>query len=231
VTLRHTSGPLQMLAAYTYSKSIDLSSDLGEEVNPLNPELLRAPSAFDLRHNFVVTHNYRLPFARLLLRSNRWTDGWTLSGITRFSTGFPVTLVNYGDNSLLGAEPNGVNNFGVDEPDVTPGKLNLNGNPRNGRPYFNTALFSENALGTPGDSPRRFFYGPGMANFNLTLQKALQLTESKALQFRVESFNVFNHTEFFGAEAVNGNISSPTFGQVVNAQPPRLLQVAAKLQF
>ncbi len=112
VTLRHTSGPLQLLAAYTYSKSLDQSSNLGEEVNPLNPSLSRALSAFDMTQNFVVSYNYQLPFARLLHATNRWTQGWELSGITRFSTGLPVTLVNYGDNSLLGAEPNGINNYG-----------------------------------------------------------------------------------------------------------------------
>jgi hypothetical protein len=231
VTLRHTSGPLQLLAAYTYSKSIDQSSNLGEEVNPLNPSLSRALSAFDITQNFVVSYNYQLPFARLLRATNRLTQGWELSGITRFSSGLPVTLINYGDNSLLGAEPNGINNYGVDEPDVAPGSLNLNHNPRNGQPYFNAALFSENALGTPGDASRRYFYGPGMENFDMALLKTLRITESKSLQFRLEGFNIFNHAQFFGPQAVDGNISSATFGQVVSAMPPRLVQAGAKFIF
>jgi hypothetical protein len=231
VMLRHTSGPLQLLAAYTYSKSIDQSSNLGEEVNPLNPSLSRALSAFDITQNFVVSYNYQLPFARLFRAANRWTEGWELSGITRFSTGFPVTLINYGDNSLLGAEPNGINNYGVDEPDVVAGSLNLNHNPRNGQPYFNAALFSNNALGTPGDASRRYFYGPGMENFDMALLKNLRLTETKSLQFRIEAFNVFNHAQFFGPQAVDGNISSLTFGQVVSAAAPRLVQLGAKFTF
>jgi Carboxypeptidase regulatory-like domain/TonB dependent receptor len=231
VTVRHTSGPLQLLAAYTYSKSLDQSSNLGEEVNPLNPSLSRALSAFDITHNFVVSYNYRLPFAGLFRAANRWTQGWELSGITRFSTGLPVTLVNYGDNSLLGAEPNGINNYGVDEPDVSPGSLNLNRNPRNGQPYFDAALFSDNALGTPGNASRRYFHGPGMENFDMALLKNLRLTESASLQFRLEAFNVFNHAQFFGPQAVDGNISSTTFGQVVSAAAPRLVQVGAKFTF
>ncbi len=231
VTLKHTSGPLQLLAAYTYSKSLDQSSNLGEEVNPLNPSLSKALSAFDIRHNFVVSYNYRIPFNRLFKSDNRWVQGWELSGITRFSSGLPVTLVNYGDNSLLGAEPNGINNYGVDEPDVTLGALDLNRNPRNGQPYFNASLFSENALGTPGNASRRYFSGPGMENFDMALLKNLRITESQSLQLRLEAFNVFNHAQFFGPQAVDGNISSSTFGQVVSALPPRLVQVAAKFMF
>ena len=231
VTLRHTSGPLQLLAAYTYSKSIDQSSNLGEEVNPLNPSLSRALSAFDIPQNFVVSYSYQLPFARIFRAANRATGGWEVSGITRFSAGFPVTLINYGDNSLLGAEPNGVNNYGVDEPDVAPGSLDLNHNPRNGQAYFNASLFSENALGTPGNASRRYFFGPGMANFDIALMKTLRLTESKSLQFRVEGFNIFNHAQFFGPQAVDGNISSTTFGQVISAAAPRLAQVSAKFIF
>jgi hypothetical protein len=231
VTLRHTSGPLQLLAAYTFSKSLDQSSNLGEEVNPLNPSLSRALSAFDITQNFVVSYSYKIPFQRLLHAANRWTDGWEISGITRFSTGMPVTLINYGDNSLLGAEPNGINNYGVDEPDVARGSLNLNHNPRNGQSYFNAGLFTENALGTPGDASRRYFHCPGMESFDMALLKNLRLSESKSLQFRLEAFNVFNHAQFFGPQAVDGNISSATFGQVVSAAAPRLVQVGLKFAF
>jgi hypothetical protein len=142
-----------------------------------------------------------------------------------------VTLINYGDNSLLGAEPNGINNYGVDEPDVSAGPLNLNHNPRNGQAYFNAGLFSDNALGTPGNASRRYFHGPGMANFDIALAKTVRLTEAKSLQLRLEGFNVFNHAQFFGPQAVDGNISSETFGQAVSAMAPRLVQAGAKFTF
>ena len=64
------------------------------------------------------------------------TGGWELSGITRASTGFPVTLHADGDNSLMGSIPNGVNNHSLDLPDYNGGRLNLNGNPRNGAALF-----------------------------------------------------------------------------------------------
>jgi hypothetical protein len=231
VSLRHTSKHLQLLGSYTFSKSIDQSSNVGEQVNPINPALSRALSAFDVKHNFVVSYAYDLPFERLFGVSNPWTTGWTLSGITHFSSGFPVTLLNYGDNSLLGAEPNGINNYGVDEPQYVPGPLNLNSNPRNQKSYFNTSLFSLQPLGDPGNAKRRFFYGPGIDNYDMALLKTFSLTESKTLQFRFEGFNIFNHAQFYGPASVNGNINSSTFGDVVSAAAPRLLQAAVKFVF
>jgi len=231
LSLRHTSQRLQLFASYTYSKSIDQSSNVGEEVNPVNPALSRALSAFDVTHNFVVSYAYELPLNRIFSASNRWTNGWTISGITHFSSGFPVTLLNYGDNSLLGAEPNGINNYGVDEPQYTPGSLALNQNPRDGQPYFNRSLFTLQPLGEPGNAKRRFFYGPGINNYDLALLKTVPLTESKSLQFRFEGFNVFNHAQFYGPTSVNANINSSSFAEVVSAAAPRLMQAALKFIF
>jgi carboxypeptidase family protein len=231
VTLRHTTRGLTVLAGYTFSKSQDQSSNVGEAVNPLDPALSKALSSFDVKHNFVVSYNYQLPLEQFFRRSNAWTRGWEISGITHLSSGLPVTLVNFGDNSLLGSEPNGINNFGVDEPDFTGGALNLNSNPRNGHAYFNTSAFTQNALGTPGTAKRRFFYGPGMNNYDLALLKNVRLTESTSLQFRVEAFNAFNHAQFFGPQAVDGNIDSSTFGNVIGATSPRLVQLGFKFLF
>ena len=226
-----------MLAAYTYAKSIDNSSSLSEEVNPINPAVSRAISAFDVRHNFVLSYNIALPFAELTSKRNRWSQDWTVAGITRFSSGMPVTLYNNDDTSLIGSMPNGINNNGVDTPDYTPGNLNLNRNPRNGRSAFNTALIQIPDSSKPsepghiGTARRRFFYGPGAENFDVSLEKKIGLGESRSLLLRVESFNVFNHAQFFGPEAVNGNPDSSNFGKIVNANPPRQLQLAAKFSF
>jgi hypothetical protein len=231
VTVRHTGRGLQVLAGYTFSKSEDQASNVGEEVNPLDPALSKALSAFDVKHNFVVSYSYQIPLEHLFRAANCWTEGWELSGIVHFSSGLPVTLVDYGDNSLLGTEPNGINNYGVDEPDYSGGPLDLNHDPRNAEPYFNTAVFSENALGTPGNAKRRFFYGPGMDNYDMALLKNVRLSESQSLQLRLEGFNVFNHAQFFGPQAVDGNIDSSTFGQVISAMAPRLVQLGAKFFF
>ncbi len=147
-SLRHSGRQLDLMLAYTYSKSIDQSSSISDPVNPFNYRATRALSAWDLTHNLVATYEYQLPFDRLTRRAKFLTQGWALSGITRISSGFPVTISSDGDNSLMGSVPNGVNNHSLDLPDYTPGALSLNGNPRNGLPYFNTSLFSANALGS-----------------------------------------------------------------------------------
>ncbi len=210
---------------------MDQSSNIGEEVNPFQPSLSYAISAFDVKQNFVFSYEYQLPFDRYF-HPNRLTRGWSLSGITRFASGFPVTMINNGDNSLIGTNPNGVNNSSIDEPDYNGGPLQLNHNPRgNGNSYFNTAVFSMNPLGTPGPPKRRFFYGPGADNYDMALAKRLSLTGSKSLLFRLEAFNTFNHAQFNGPSSVDGNIGSSTFGDAISAAPPRILQGAVKFNF
>lgn len=240
VSLRHDSGPLEFLIGYTYSKSIDQSSSLAEPVYPfavdasgrkIDPSLSRAISAFDMTHNFVASYRYELPFVRLSRNHERLTKGWALSGIMRFSTGFPVTLFNNTDTSLLGTIPNGINNNGVDTPDWSGKSLSLHTNPRGGRAVFDTSQFSLPALGTIGKARRRFFYGPGLENLDVTLSRSLLVRENRALELRAEAFNVFNHAQFFGAASVEGNISSGSFGQAVSAMPPRLMQLALRYRF
>jgi len=231
LSVRHTSGRLQFSVAYTYGKSLDQSSNPAEEVNPFDPALSYAISAFDVKHNVVISYEYQLPFDQLF-HPNRLTTGWSISGITHFASGFPVTMINNGDNSLIGTNPNGINNSSIDEPDYNGGPLKLNANPRkNGNNYFSTAVFSMNALGTPGNAKRRFFYGPGEDNYDMAIAKTLRVTATTSLLFRLDAFNVFNHTQFNGPSSVDGDIGSSTFGNVISAAPPRILQGAVKFNF
>lgn len=70
-----------------------------------------------------------------------------------------------------------------------------------------------------------------MFNTDLALLRNFQIAESKVLQFRLKTFDLFNHAQFFSLAAVNGNVDSRLFGQVVNAAPPRLMQLALKFTF
>jgi hypothetical protein len=231
LTLKRTAGPLSLLASYTYAKSMDWSSNLQEQVDAFNYRKLYGISAFDIKQDLVVSYNYDLPFPRWFGSDNRLTSGWSISGISRYATGLPVSFTSLGDNYLVQVQNNGINGFSVDVPDVKPGNLSINHNPRNGLPYFNTSLFTPNAMGTPGTSSRRFFYGPGMENNDIALRKTTKIAEGKLLELRFETFNTFNHAQFFGNGSVDGNVNSPTFGHVLKAASPRIVQLGAKFTF
>jgi hypothetical protein len=232
LTLDHRAHGLDLLASYTYSKSIDQSAGLPEPVNPVDPSLSRGLSAFDMRHNLVASFNYEIPAPKraegLLYRA---VEGWAVAGIARFTTGLPVTLLNNNDTSLLGTIPNGINNNGVDTPEWSGKSLSLNLNPRGGAAVFDASQFSLPALGTMGNARRRFFSGPGMENLDATLSREFAMRENRGFEFRAEAFDAFNHAQFFGPATVEGNMSSGTFGHAVSAMAPRLMQIAVRYRF
>jgi hypothetical protein len=230
-TLRYRHHGSQLLLSYAYAKSIDQGSNIGEQLDPFDKRQSRTISAWDQKHTFVASYTLALPVEAAFRRSNRLTSDWSVSGTTRFASGFPVTLYDNSDNSLLGTLGNGINNYLLDTPQFLPRPLKIDTNGRNGKPAFNTALFPEETLGQLGNAKRRMFYGPGIENFDLTLQKDLRLIDARSLQFRVEAFNAFNHTQFYGPASVDGQVEDPSFGKIVSAASPRLVQLAAKYTF
>jgi hypothetical protein len=94
-----------------------------------------------------------------------------------------------------------------------------------------TAVNEARISGTSGNSARRPFYGPGMDNYDLALHKITRFTESRTQEIRFETSNTFNHAQFFGANSVDGNVNSATFGYVMHAAPQRISQIAAKVTF
>src|SRR5262249_1057461 len=152
--------------------------------------LTRGLSAWNLTHDFVATYDYQLPLDRITSHACPLLRGWEISGVTRVASGFPVTLSTDGDNSLQGSSPNGVNKRFLDLPDVVAGQsLSINPHPKdNDLTYFNPAAFTDNALGTPGNAPRRSFSGPGMFNTDLVLKRDFRIREGQVLQFRWEAF-------------------------------------------
>ena len=154
-----------------------------------------------------------------------------------------MNLSSSSDNSVSGTQ--GGEDV-VDLPNLSPGRLFINKNPRSGQPYFNSfplsngGIFSAEPLGQIGNTRRRFFHGPGLNNFDMALLKTTKLTESKSLEFRFEAFNIFNHTQF---QNPNGNFDSLVldpatqsvpiagFGFVTAANDPRILQAALKFEF
>jgi len=225
--VRHVAGRLEFLAGYTFSKSLSNASGYGESVNPLDHNE-RSLSAFDMTNNFVVSYNLELPFDKLG-GPRRLTEGWRLSGITRFSTGIPVTLLASDDRSLLGTNGSGPSELPIDTPTFSGGKLTFH-DPRTGLPYFDTSMFSQETLGVLGTASRRFFHGPGINNWDAALEKDTRLTEGTSLEFRGEFFNAFNHAQFIlnYADYASGQSN---FGYVRSANAPRIIQLGVKLLF
>jgi len=234
VTLNKRVGALRLLGAYTYSKALDNASSYGDPINPFNFAVSKALADFDMTQDFVTSYSYDLPFQKLISpttgAAHKFLDGWTVTGITRFTTGLPVTLNETDDYSLVGSAPLGVGgDAGVDRPNYNDQPLTFS-NPRRSsdHEYFSTSQFSTEVLGVAGNANRRFFHGPGLNNWDMSLHKTTRVTERISTEFRAEFFDVFNHAQFV---VPVGDIASPLFGQVTAARSPRIGQLALKLYF
>ena len=220
-TLERRASDVTFLLAYTFSKSIDDANPIGQGLNPYSYAIDRTLSPFDLTNNFVASYNWAIPFQRAFTHGyKRLTEGWNVSGISRFSTGFPVTISQSVDLSLT--------NLGIDRPNVSGPVVTQdphNNGPNGPNTYFLPGTFSSEAYGAVGDSPLRFFHGPGICNTDFGLSKTTKITESKSFLIRAEFFNIFNHTQF---KNVVGNYSSSQFGLVTGARDPRIGQISAK---
>jgi len=231
VTLdRHFSHGLQFLSSYTFSKSLDYNSlSTGETYVLQNAYNLRGdygPSEFDVRHRFVVSGFYQLPF-----KANRLVGGWEVGTVVQAQTGNPL-------NPTVAINP------GVSltvRPDVI-GPIQVTGDPAG---WFGTsaqfaAEFATPCVGTtchPGSLSRDAITGPGFVNTDFSVIKNTKLTEKFNLQFRGEMFDIFNHPNF-GNPGLTFTPTSTTFGKITSTRFPtgdfgsaRQIQFALKLLF
>ena len=223
---RKSIGKLNLTAAYTYSHSIDDSSDRGDGafVNSYNPALTRASSAFDERHILNFSWVYDLPFFTKPGMTRTFLGGWQWSGIETYATGIPITIANgsaYGDNAGVG---NGVGTgsfpdlTGVNPNSNLPGTAALY-SPAYSKFIFNPAAFEIPQGLTFGDAGRNSVRNPSRLNFDMALFKRFQIREAMGFEFRAEAFNIFNHTEPY-------ILSSSTAGTISMSCPPNPGQYA-----
>jgi len=222
ITAERRAADVTFLAAYTFAKAIDNSSGFGEWVNFSNYRLSRSLSAFDVRHNFVFSYSWALPLGKGSSGlTQRLLQGWNLSGINRFSTGFPIGLRQGQDQSLVGSGntdvPDLVGSVKTQDPHM-PG-------PNGANTYFLPDAFESGKLGKFGTANRRFFHGPGIVNWDFGVLKDTKITEGTMVQFRAEFFNILNHTQFNNP---SGNFSGSNFGVVTSARAPRIGQMSLK---
>jgi hypothetical protein len=241
---RQFSHGLSFLASYWFSKSLDYISTLnvagsaptlvaGENDLAQNPNNLRAehgPSLFDARSRFVLSGTWALPAWKNASRGAAlFINGWQLNTISNFSSGTPFTVYDSANVSLQGSAPE-ITGFYSSKP-------NLISDPNTGQPHTANQwitrgpfqqLNPQTQAGQFGNEGRNVVRGPGIENVDLSLFKYFNIDERRRVQFRAECFNLLNHANFGLPE---NDLQSPAFGQILQAAPPRLLQLAVKLVF
>jgi len=219
---------LNFQAVYTYAKAIDATNgngngwDLDNVANPYNRAYGIGPAGFDRTHVFVANFVYDMPFFRTSSSKAMKTalGGWQLSGVVTAQTGLPVNVQLGGSQGSNGL-PNGTN------------RPNVNGSvsdPHTVAQWFSTTPFSAPALGQWGNVGFDTERGPGRHNWNLSLFKNFVINERRGsrIEFRAESYNIFNHTQF---QNVSNNFSAGNFGQITSAFDPRVFQLGLKAIF
>ena len=248
---------------YSFSKSIDDASrtngsgatDFANALDSKNLRLERGRSAWDLRHAFTMVGSYNLPFGRGRRWGRNWgptqtaiLGGWQLSGTNTMYSGGPFTVTTANVNLNLGdsQRPHRISN-GQQLDDASHGA-------KRGSDYafFDTSAFERVPACSPadgddpafcpagafahGNSGRNILDGPSLMVASMALSKNFQLTEGMRLQVRLESFNMFNHTnflmtnEFRQFNGVGGGFFTRV-GNIGRGGGPRIFQYALKLRF
>jgi hypothetical protein len=206
--------------------------DTGVFREPQDGNNLRAeygPTEFDIRHRFVASYIWELPFGRGRHWGNSWNramdlalGGWQVTGIHVLQSGLALTATLGGANVVnLGGERRARPNL-VGEPELSESQRTL-------ARWFNTDAFAAFAVPQAfGNAGVGIMRGPGLANFDFTFAKNFQVTDRRYFQFRTEIFNAFNHPNFGPPNIAR---DSSGFGQILSAAPARIIQFGLKFYF
>lgn len=241
--LQHRFGSgLSALVNYTYSHALGDSSNanLGAQNNDSfrwsqHPELEYGNLDFDVRHRFLASYTWDLPFGKgqhFAGGANRVANlligNWQTSGIVTLSSGTWFTVTD--------GNANFANSDGQQRPDAVPGQ-NQNGRPCVKGTFFNTCAFQDPAPGSFGNVSLNSLRGPGYKNWDSSLLKNFPLGEQRRVEFRAEFYNLMNHTNYLFAAAGPQNpnnstvLGSSSFGYVTAARPPRQIQLGLKFYY
>jgi hypothetical protein len=243
VNRRYTRG-FQYGVAYTWSKSLDFSKDGSADDGDVNygrpyRQFNYGPSDFDQTHILTVNYIYDVPRLSRYLGNNSFAkavfDGWQISGITSYATGKPKAITYTYSGAITdftGGEINARPNM-ICDPNERPGTFDQSGTPY----VLNPACFvAPTVRGDIGNMPRNQVRLPSIFNTDLALFRKFRWGETRSIQFRWETYNLFNHTNFkdinaaitFGAD---GRVVANNFGTPSSARSPRVMQAALKINF
>ncbi|MGB8012632.1 MAG: TonB-dependent receptor [Terriglobales bacterium] len=256
---RYSHG-LQYEASYTYAHALDNASSAslgstnnGDFLDQRYPNANYGNADFDVRHRFVFSYVYDLPFGhggRFARNAsgfvNQVIGNWQMSGVFSAATGNYYTATDV--TSVSNADSGGTVGFYGSRPALVG---NPNSKPCVAGTLFNTCAFADNSTvpgiipqGTFGDAPRNDIKGPGYKTWDTSLVKQFPISEQKRFEFRAEFFNILNHVNYLfgqfgaisaeptplelGATGANGQ---PDFGLPLAARAPRQIQFALKFYF
>jgi carboxypeptidase family protein len=216
---------------YTWSHEIDLTSyDDNGISNPFNLKYDKGSGALDRRHIFNANYIYQLPiFTKSSTLLHSILGGWELAGTMVWETG--TIIANQGPGLSISYDPVGLGGGYTNRPNIN-GKMHYT---KTQQKWFDPSVFSAPTPAWAGNLNQGFgnagkdsIVGPGRVNFNTSLYKTFAFTERVHFEFRAESFNTFNHTQFNG---VGNSFGNGNFGQVTSTWDPRTLQLGGKLSF
>lgn len=207
-TRRAVAKGLQVTGSYTWSKSIDTASSASSVAatsgystavavaTPLIPGLNRGLSDFDIRHNAIFGIVWDAPVpAALAGEAKGVLAGWQIGAIHRLQNGLPMTPVL--NNDRAGSKADTVGTSLGQRPDfVNSAGCGTAVNSRNPSRYIKTECFSFPAVGVLGNLDRNTINAPGLWNLDFSLMKTFRWADKMNTQFRAESFNALNHTNF-----------------------------------
>jgi hypothetical protein len=218
---------LNALASYTWSHALDVTTDSnggGAPMNPYDWGVDYGNSNWDVRHRFVGSFNYELPF--FANASNGFVrqtlSGWQANGIVTLQMGFPFNVTVSPDRANTGR--------GSQRPDVvgTPSASCHDGHLTG---CIDSSAFALSALYAYGNFGRNVLYGPGVSNIDFSMFKTFSIRERVQLQFRAEFFNFFNTPTFSNPNATVGNANFGTISSTPFGHDNREIQFALKLLF
>lgn len=250
VSVRRTAAHSQFTLAYTWSHSIDDSSDRydGNFLNSYDMSMTRSSSNFDQRHILNLAYVLEPPFfTNTKTLAGKILGGWQVTGLTSFQTGTPFS-VTAGNGNGIYADPGVGNGAG------SGAFADVIGDPHGSRPLTNAPdivgplLYNPDAFGAPmgltfGNAGRNILRNPTRFNWDMGLFKKFYVTEQANFEFRAEAFNVFNHTQFSGVNsgiscyggpnnsAGDGSCLDQSFLHPSGAHNPRIMQLGLKFIF
>jgi hypothetical protein len=234
VVRKRPSSGLSFTASYELSKSLDNNSAFFQPGPTLyadtrNRKLDYGLSSFDVRHRVIASWVYELPlgstralFGRTHGFLGQLVGGWTLSGTTSYTSGFPFTV--FASSTM---DFSGLNQFS-DRVNLKPGVTAVPTNMSNPDHAFDPTVFSFPGAGSVGNVGRNTLIGPSFIDQDVAVLKNFPIRENRRVQFRAEFFNLFNHANF---KLPENRLDQSAVGKIGDTFDPRLIQLSLRLHW